>query len=268
VVEDNAVNQKLVLRLVEKLGLRADLATNGLEAVEAIARTHYDLVFMDCQMPVLDGFQATEVIRQAESTRSHRTPIIAMTANALQGDRELCLAAGMDDYLSKPVSAAALEESLTRWYRPRPRVLSGGHSREVAATVPPVDPSALLDLWSRQDSALPTVVDETIGGWLREGPERLARLREAHAQGAAERLRAEAEALRARSTTVGARRVTEVCMDLEGRAEGLTDLEAETLLGRLAEELTRARLALEGARRRGPPRRLGSLRAPSVLRTP
>ncbi|MBI5515572.1 MAG: response regulator [Deltaproteobacteria bacterium] len=266
VVEDNAVNQKLVLRLLEKLGLRADLATNGLEAVEAIARAHYDLVFMDCQMPVLDGFQATEVIRRAEATRSHRTPILAMTANAMQGDREKCLEAGMDDHVSKPLSAHALEEALQKWFRPRPRVLAGGHSREVSATVPPVDPSALSELWARQDRALPSVVDDTIGQWLSEGPRHLQQLREAHGQGAREDVLREARALKARSGPVGARRVVEVCADLERRAESLTDLEAETLFGRLAEELTRARLALEGARRRGPPRRLGSLRAPSVLR--
>src|SRR5439155_5045158 len=115
VVEDNVINQKVAVRLLEKLGCRIDVAANGLEAVNTLARLAYDLVFMDCQMPEMDGFAATVIIRQREAHAGQHIPIIAMTANAMQGDRERCLAAGMDDYVSKPVQSNALVAMLRKW---------------------------------------------------------------------------------------------------------------------------------------------------------
>jgi CheY-like chemotaxis protein len=99
--EDNAVNQKLALRILEQMGYRADVASNGLEAVESVERQTYDLVLMDVQMPEMDGLDATRAIRHLKGLSQPR--IVAMTANAMQGDRELCIAAGMDDYISKPI---------------------------------------------------------------------------------------------------------------------------------------------------------------------
>lgn len=120
VVEDNTFNQKLAVWLLEKLGYRADVAANGQEAVEAVKRVPYTGVFMDCQMPEMDGFEATHIIRQQEiaAPGRRRMPIIAMTANAIQGDRERCLAAGMDDYLTKPITPEALRAALDRWAVP------------------------------------------------------------------------------------------------------------------------------------------------------
>lgn len=115
VAEDNPVNRRLALQQLKKLGFRAHAVTDGREAVDAVARGGYDLVLMDCQMPDVDGFEATREIRRAEAARGGHVPIIAMTANALEGDREACLAAGMDDYLAKPVQLSALRAVIERF---------------------------------------------------------------------------------------------------------------------------------------------------------
>jgi PAS domain S-box-containing protein len=114
-VEDNRVNQKVACGLLKKMGLIPDIAGNGQIALDKIEDVQYDLVLMDCQMPVMSGYQATEAIRKKEKSTGHHLPIIAMTANAMEGDREKCIAAGMDDYLSKPVKAKALKEMLDKW---------------------------------------------------------------------------------------------------------------------------------------------------------
>jgi CheY-like chemotaxis protein len=109
--EDNAVNQKLALRLLQQMGYRADVASNGLEAVESVERQAYDVVLMDVQMPELDGLDATRRIC-AQHPGGKRPRIVAMTANAMQGDREMCLAAGMDDYITKPIRVDQLVNAL------------------------------------------------------------------------------------------------------------------------------------------------------------
>jgi CheY-like chemotaxis protein len=112
--EDNVVNQKVALLMLAKLGFRADVAADGNETMEAVLRQHYDIVFLDVQMPVLDGFEVARRLHERWPERRDRPWIIAITANAMQGDREACLAAGMDDYISKPIKTAELAAALER----------------------------------------------------------------------------------------------------------------------------------------------------------
>jgi signal transduction histidine kinase/CheY-like chemotaxis protein len=144
VVEDNAANLKVAVRMLERLGYRADMAGNGIEAVSVLSHVDYDVVLMDCQMPEMDGYEATRQIRRLEqgSPRNHgevsdfagrkrrHTPIIAMTASAMAGDRERCLAAGMDDYISKPIKLHVVAAVLERWLGPGP----ASEEEEAAAT--------------------------------------------------------------------------------------------------------------------------------------
>jgi CheY-like chemotaxis protein len=116
--EDNIINQKLAQSMLNKLGYKADVVADGLEAVRALELINYDLVLMDCQMPEMDGFEATAMIRDVNSkVLNHDVPIIAITANAMKGDREDCIAAGMDDYLAKPVKQSELSEMLGKWLK-------------------------------------------------------------------------------------------------------------------------------------------------------
>ena len=140
-VEDNPVNRQVAHRLLSLAGLTIDTAENGKEAIDRLATTHYAAVLMDCQMPIMDGYTATRQQRERESAPgSTHVPIIAMTANAMVGDREKCLAAGMDDYLSKPLNRALLEQTLRRWIgtdAERPAAIAAPRPA-AAATPPPV----------------------------------------------------------------------------------------------------------------------------------
>jgi two-component system, sensor histidine kinase and response regulator len=110
--------------MLKQLGYRVDLASSGREALEAVQATRYDVIFMDCLMPIADGYQATDSIRRIEGDQRH-TPIIALTASAMIGDRERCLAAGMDGYLSKPIDPAALIKALASWWPAAPTTVNG-----------------------------------------------------------------------------------------------------------------------------------------------
>lgn len=116
VVEDNRINQKVISSILEKFGYKTDTVSNGKEAIEALGTTPYDLVIMDCQMPVMDGYETTKEIRNPKSKVSnHKIPVIAMTAHAMNGDREKCLEAGMDDYLTKPIKPREISNLIEKW---------------------------------------------------------------------------------------------------------------------------------------------------------
>jgi signal transduction histidine kinase/CheY-like chemotaxis protein len=144
IVDDNPVNQIVAARAVNKLGYMAEVVSGGEAALEAMHRAEFAAVLMDCQMPDLDGYQATAQIRTWEAQSGRRTPIIAMTANAIEGDPERCRAAGMDDYLTKPLRMAALSATLQTWTR-RPAAVTGSSASPVPALpIPPDRPNGRL----------------------------------------------------------------------------------------------------------------------------
>ena len=261
VAEDNQVNQKVAVKMLEKLGYRADVAANGLEAVEALfSRVPYSAVLMDVQMPEMDGYEATAEIRGREGEDANRrTPIIAMTANAMQGDREKALAAGMDDYVSKPVDPEELQAALERWvFRPD----DGGASAPDEATAEaaasredatdPLDQSVLEGLRELGDQDL---LVELAGLFLEDAPPKLEALREAIGRGDAASVGQLAHGLKGSSGNMGATGLATICAELEdvGRSQKLEDAAA------LAEcpeaEFERVRLALEAQTKRSRSRR-------------
>ncbi len=185
VAEDNLANQKVAAHMLGKLGCTVDIVANGQEAVDARKRVPYDLIFMDCQMPELDGFEATRLIRQSENQSTH-TPIVAMTANALKDDRERCLRAGMDDYVSKPIFMKELRRVLDRWvaktvvFPEVPGVVTTGAAAPIELTTKAVGVTSLIE-W--EHLRMMTDHDETgmrrlMGIYLTDTEKELIHLRE------------------------------------------------------------------------------------------
>src|SRR5215210_1918033 len=244
--EDNPVNQKVAARMLERLGYRVDVAQNGLEALEALARNRYAAVLMDVQMPEMDGHEATAEIRRREAAlawegEGHSVPIIAMTANAMQGDREKALAAGMDDYLAKPVRQEELEEVLGRW-------VSGGAAATSEARAAPngdgsvLDPEVLASLRDLGDAGLLTELAEM---FFDDASSRLAELREAVEAGDAEGVKRVAHTLKGSSGNMGAARMSAICAGLQDVGTSGDLARAPGLLEELEEEFGRVRPALE-----------------------
>jgi len=199
VAEDIQVNQKLALRFLEGIGYRADVAGNGIEALEALARQRYDVVFMDVQMPEMDGLAATREIHRRWGTSRPR--IIAMTANAMHGDRELCLAAGMDDYITKPLRRDDIEEALRRTFVARPDATGQNLAETVSTTEPVLDRAVLADLERQADAEF---VSELVETFLDESRDLIVQIAEALGVGDLARLRRLAHSLKSSSASVGA----------------------------------------------------------------
>jgi PAS domain S-box-containing protein len=231
--EDNAVNQKVALRLLERLGYRADVVSNGLEALEALERRQYDVVLMDVQMPELDGLDATRRINERWPA-GRRPRIVAMTANALPEDREACLAAGMDDYVAKPIRSDELAEALRRARPVRPSgegVGFGGAALE-----------SLRELGGDE------FVLEVLDTFLADGPALLATLRRSVETADAGEARRAAHTLKSNGATIGAERFSEACRELEQRAKaGLLD-DARGLVERIEREFQALGTSLEKLR--------------------
>jgi len=234
VAEDNEVNQKVAARILEKLGYSVELAENGKEALAACARRRYDAVLMDGQMPGMDGYEATRRIRERETRGGRRVPIIAMTASAMKGDKEKCLEAGMDDYITKPVTPEKLEAVLKTWVG----TATTPAERAAASAAPPaelLDENVVQSLMSVDDDG--TLMDEIVATFLRIAPARLAAIRKA-AKGNAAMLEREAHSFLGSCGNIGASRMAQLCARLEvlgrsGSTEGAAEL-ARTLEAELA----------------------------------
>jgi CheY-like chemotaxis protein/HPt (histidine-containing phosphotransfer) domain-containing protein len=216
-VEDHPVNQKVAQKLLERLGLTVDVTENGEVALERLREQPYAMVLMDCQMPVLDGYSATRRLREIEAGQGKpRTPVIAMTAHAMSGDRERCLQAGMDDYLSKPLDRQLLEQTLARWMPkspdlpPAPTVFAAAApATPPEATLPAMpnppppdtlDTATLVDLEDIMGDELATLVD----AYLRDGETRMRNMREAANRGDGTEVGKLAHSLKSSSANLGA----------------------------------------------------------------
>ncbi|WEF35477.1 response regulator [Pseudoduganella chitinolytica] len=264
--EDNPVNVEVASAMLEGLGLDVARACNGEEALAAVCRDDFDLVLMDCQMPVMDGMAATAEIRRYEQQqgRARQLPVIAITANALQGDRETCLAAGMDDYLSKPFTQQSLSDTLARWIA-LPRAATVHHadgampSRHPAPLgTPPVDPpppaarpggalnrralDAIRALSADKGEAL---LQRVIEAFVADTPTHLQTLRAALTDANTAGLRRAAHSLKSASANVGADSLAQLCKDMEQLGRNDSTAGAPALLAGMEREFHAVRLALE-----------------------
>jgi CheY-like chemotaxis protein/HPt (histidine-containing phosphotransfer) domain-containing protein len=264
--EDNPVNQEVAVGMLESLGCSVDAVADGQQALQAIFdHAAYDLVLMDCMMPVMDGYEATRAIRATEGRQGH-IPIVAITANVLEGDREQCLAAGMDDYLSKPFSLDELQAVLHRWL-PEAREESGvpaaSACRQEDAPASANDDRDRAPLEQRPNETLnpktldtiralggdgrPDILGRAVESYFSHSPSVLASLRNAVSQADVEGIRSAAHSLKSSSANLGAERTAALSKDLEVLARAGSTEGAEQLLESIVVEYESAREALAAA---------------------
>ncbi len=251
--EDHAVNQKVVQHILSQMGYSADVASDGAEALEAVSRAPYDIVLMDVQMPVMDGLEATRRIRQ-NFPGAAAPRILATTASAMRGDREKCLAAGMDDYLTKPIRPTELQAALMRWgnapgVAPRLAEPAGAPRPDAeltAPTEPPsLDVSELIEMRGRQAKGEPDIISELASMFLRDTPHRLEDVLRALADGDAEEVARLAHTVKGSSLNLGARRMASLCTRLEAQGRGRLFEEAGHTAAELRREFTQVCELLE-----------------------
>ncbi len=257
VADDNATNRRVAQIALEGLGCSVELVSNGAEALAEVQRRTYDLVFMDCEMPVMDGFEATGRIRALDA-RLPRTPVVAMTARALSGDREKCLAAGMDDYLSKPVHLEALIDTLGRWLPIEAGTTPPGEpsartpqqpERPDAARAPAaadaIDRAVLERLRTLAQATAPALFAQVVDAFLADATAHIAALKDAAARHDRVSLERKAHALRGASLNIGATTMARVNRQLEAVDEAGGWEAVPSLLAQLESELQRVRAEIE-----------------------
>ncbi len=247
--EDNATNQKLALRLLSRMGYEADVALNGVEVLAALERAPYDVILMDVQMPEMDGLEATRQIHQRQHGRQGEHPyIIAMTANAMQGDREACLAAGMDDYVSKPIRVETLVDALTRAAEALPaRGALAALTEDVNPGPLVLDAGALAGLRELVGDD-PAFLRELVDSALEDAPALLADLRRALDAGDAPTLRRAAHTLKSTSAQFGATQYAALAKQVEAMMTSEPPAAAALHVARLEAEWPAVRAALEALR--------------------
>lgn len=219
--EDNPINQEVASIMLETIGCDVEIAENGEEAIAALEEGKFDLVFMDCQMPVMDGFEATRAIRQ--QSRLRHLPVIALTANAMEGDRELCLASGMDDYLSKPVNQNELLRTVNRWVPMPAHSVSNNSSIPVPTEINhtmnfDIDESALDSIKALQRPGKPDILAKIVNMYLTKTPELIAEIESGIAESDSARVKMAAHTLKSSSAYLGATNLADCCNKLEAKA--------------------------------------------------
>ena len=259
--EDHPVNQKVALQMLQRIGYQADIANNGLEAIAALHQKTYDVVLMDVQMPEMNGLEAAEKIREEVKVGklAYKPRIIAMTANAMIGDREACLAAGMDDYISKPIRTIELSQALSLCKSLDPTVEKIGTNSPGASlpalisstaspkkpaqnqdTIPPVLDANILNSFREIDS-----LEEVIELYLTESPKLLKKITEAIANDDPSNLRDGAHSLKSTSATLGAKTLAELSQTLEEMTRAGNTTEASALIAKIETEYRLVKAALE-----------------------
>jgi len=240
--EDNIINQKVALKILEKAGYRAESVFNGLEVLAALEKNPYDLILMDVQMPEMDGLEATGAIRRKEKEKAGHIPIVAMTAHAMKGDRERCLEAGMDDYLSKPIQPKELIEVIERQ-------LKGELSAEME--MPPSEPAEEAGVFDRKvllerldgDEG---IFKEIIATFLEDAPKQVEKLKKALQEGDANRVERQAHLLKGAALNIGGNGLQNAARELEvaGKEGDLT--KAQSLAAIFDQEFEKLKGALTG----------------------
>jgi len=240
VAEDNAVNREVIIAQLKSLGYSPDVVANGREAVEALQKSEYAVILMDCQMPEMDGFEATAEIRRVETDARHQI-IIAITANALDGDRQRCLAAGMDDYLSKPAKMESLRQKLEQWTVSASK--DTNHLPETSKNVPEnelrqvIDHSVLEGYKGYQQPGEPDLIGKLIDLFARDTTARLSILKQAVADADTALIKREAHNAKGAAGNIGALRMADICRELEQKASITAD--ANVLVSRIESEFNR-----------------------------